>query len=484
MKSRRVVALAFGCLLVLPGIGLLLGGGGLGLAYATGRDSAGFYEFPLSGLHSETAAISAGEAPLVTAGPVAGGGWADTLDTDIRLRVTPTDSDTSTFIGVGPAAEVHAYLTGVAHDEITGITTGSQPTYDHTGGTTAVSSPTAQTFWSATSVGNGPTELSWKVAEGSWAVVVMHPDGTPGIDASAGVDIKTGFLLPLSVILFSVGLLMTAGAVLLIVRGASGGRSGPKNMGEAWSGGYSAVPRAGAEPTADATRPVVLNARIDPGLSRWQWLVKWFLAIPHFVVLAFLWPAFVVVTVVAGISILFTGRYPQSLFDFNRGVLRWSWRVSFYAVTGGIGTDQYPPFSLRPRAGYPATLDIAYPATFSRGLVLIKWLLAVPHLLIIGVLLNDWWSRTSLPGDQFTAGPIGTGGVLGLLVVIAGVVLLFTGKYPPALFALIIGCNRWIFRVIAYVALMTDTYPPFRLDQGGTEPIAPTPTLPKEVVLT
>src|SRR6478672_6861654 len=122
---------------------------------------------------------------------------------------------------------------------------------------------------------------------------------------------------------------------------------------------------------AGGDHPVVLTAHLDPGLSRWQWLVKWFLAIPHYFLLAFLWAAFLVVTVIAGFCILFTGRYPRPLFDFTSGVLRWSWRVSYYASNGGIGTDQYPPFTLGLAPGYPAFLDIANPATLSRGLVLV-----------------------------------------------------------------------------------------------------------------
>src|SRR6516165_228774 len=102
-----------------------------------------------------------------------------------------------------------------------------------------------------------------------------------------------------------------------------------------------------------ALYPVRVRGDLDPALSRWQWLVKWILAIPHYIVLFFLHIAYVVVTVIAFFAILFTGKYPRGLFDFNVGVLRWRWRVLFYALSV-LGTDKYPPFSLRPNSEYPA----------------------------------------------------------------------------------------------------------------------------------
>jgi hypothetical protein len=131
--------------------------------------------------------------------------------------------------------------------------------------------------------------------------------------------------------------------------------------------------------------PARLDGQLDPALSRWLWLVKWLLAVPHLVVLFFLWFAVTILTVVAGFAILFTGRYPRAIFDFNVGVTRWSWRVSYYAFNV-LGTDKYPPFSLQPDPSYPADFSVDYPQRLSRGLVLVKWwLLALPQYLIVAI---------------------------------------------------------------------------------------------------
>src|ERR1700749_4375351 len=114
------------------------------------------------------------------------------------------------------------------------------------------------------------------------------------------------------------------------------------------------------EEAMDQNYPVQVRARLDEPLSRWLWLVKWLLAIPHYLVLFLLWIAFPPVTIIAFFAILITGRYPRGLFGFNLGVLRWSWRVSYYTYSA-LGTDRYPPFSLHEDPGDPATLDVAYP---------------------------------------------------------------------------------------------------------------------------
>jgi hypothetical protein len=213
--------------------------------------------------------------------------------------------------------------------------------------------------------------------------------------------------------------------------------------------------------------PLQVKGQLDGRLSRWLWLVKWILVIPHFVALVCLWIAFVVLTVVAFFAILFTGGYPRALFDFNVGVLRWSWRVVFYSYSA-LGTDRYPPFTLADVPDYPARLEVAYPQSLSRGLVLVKWwLLALPHYLIVAVFAGGAWAGFNAANDDWawTSGS----GLIGLLVLIAGVVLLFTGRYPRAIFDFVMGMNRWCYRVAAYASLMTDAYPPFRLDMGGQE---------------
>jgi hypothetical protein len=224
--------------------------------------------------------------------------------------------------------------------------------------------------------------------------------------------------------------------------------------------------------SAVSAHPVRVEGRLDPELSRWLWLVKWLLAIPHYIVLFFLFIAFVLLTIGAFFAILITGRYPRSMFDFNVGVLRWGWRVAFYSY-GALGTDRYPPFTLAPVPDYPATVEIPYPEQLSRGLVLVKWwLLAIPHYLLLSVFLG-WYGWDEDWDDR--GGGWSAPGLIALLVFFAAVALLFTTRYPRGIFDFVMGLDRWVLRVVGYAALMTDVYPPFRLDQGGEEPAAAPP---------
>ena len=223
--------------------------------------------------------------------------------------------------------------------------------------------------------------------------------------------------------------------------------------------------------TLHDTYPARLTGELDREVSRWKWLIKWVALIPHYAVLSVLWLAFVVTTIVSGFAILFTGRYPRSLFTFNVGVLRWTWRVGFYAYSA-LGTDRYPPFTLA-AIDYPADFDVDYPERLSRGLVLVKsWLLAIPHLIVISLFTANigLWTTGAVDWRGVASG---SGGIslMSLLVVIAGVILLISGSPSRPLFDLLLGLNRWLYRVITYVALMRDEYPPFRLDQGQHEPV-------------
>ncbi len=210
--------------------------------------------------------------------------------------------------------------------------------------------------------------------------------------------------------------------------------------------------------------PLRVQATPDPRLTRWMWLVKWIFAIPHYVVLFFLQVGFLLVSVGAFFCILVRGRYPQPLFDFSVGVIRWHTRVHYYCSMV-LATDRYPPFTLRDVPEYPVRVDVVYPQRLSRRLVLVKWLLVVPQLLVVGMLVTSGWSAYRYVEEY---SPFS--GLIGLLSLVAVVILACTGRYPQGLFDLLMGLVRWTLRVLAYAFLLTDVYPPFRLDLGGPEP--------------
>jgi hypothetical protein len=202
--------------------------------------------------------------------------------------------------------------------------------------------------------------------------------------------------------------------------------------------------------------PVTLKADLSKPPSRALWLVKWLLLLPHLIVLALLWVAYIIVGILAFFAILFTTRFPRKLFNFNAGVLRWTWRVGFYGYWI-LATDEYPPFSLKTVEGYPADLEIEYPERLSRGLIFVKWLLAVPHYLCLTPLMG--WGIWRYTSDA----KVPVIGLIFILMVIIAFVLLFAKKYNEDIFKLNTGIVRWSFRVLAYIGLMTDQYPPFKL---------------------
>ncbi|MET3769206.1 hypothetical protein ABIB15_001894 [Marisediminicola sp. UYEF4] len=372
--------------------------------------------------------------------------------------------DSDVFLGIGPADEVADYLDGVEHSVVTAVgTTPFQPRYREVPGTGSPEPPGEQDFWVESVEGSGARELEWELASGDRTIVVMNADASAPVDVGLRAGVRSSLIGPAAVALLFIGLPLLLLGIPLIVLGASG-LGGGKSLGAPHDDRHLVYPAR-------------LRGELDPQLSRWLWLVKWLLSIPHFVVLIVLWVAFLVTTSVAGFAILFTGRYSRGLFNFNVGVLRWSWRVGFYAYSA-LGTDRYPPFSLS-RTDYPADFDVEYPEKLSHGLVLVKWwLLVLPHLLILGVLTGtagqvwDWNDRR--PGVEAT----GDISLIGILVLIAALILLFTGRYRRGMFDFIMGINRWVYRVIAYAALMRDEYPPFRLDQGQEEPAGLPPVEP------
>jgi len=427
--TGRVVAIIAGALIALCAAALLLAGGAGLWADSTQRDADGWLASPWHRLQTPTRALTAEGLRL---GDLRGGpdGWVEDLGS-IRVRARRTDRG-PVFVGLAPEARVDAYLRGVAHTEVDEVRASGYRGSVRTG--SRAPAPPSSTGWSASAAGQGTQTARWDPEAGRWAIVVMNADGRPGVSVDVQVGARAGWLLPLSVGLLIAGGLLAAGAAALIGYGASG-----------------ATPAtAASEPVAAPPEPVTVTATLDEPLSRWLWLVKWLLAIPHYVILAFLWAAFLVVTLIAMIAIVFSGRYPRALFDFNVGVLRWSWRVGFYSCSA-LATDRYPPFTLSP-ADYPAELEIAYPERLSRWKAVLKpWLLAVPHYLILAALLGGW--HRTLPG------------VLGVLVAVAAVLLLVRGRYPRDVFSLVVGINRWALRVAAYAGLMRDEYPPFRLER-------------------
>ena len=272
------------------------------------------------------------------------------------------------------------------------------------------------------------------------------------------------------------GVMLLGGGIAMAVIGGRGRRPPPPE-GEPAAGAapVAAAPAAAGAPPPDRPKryPVDLTGELDPGSSRWLWLVKWLLLIPHYIVLLFLWIAYFVVTVIAFFAILFTARYPRPLFDFTTGVLRWSWRVGFYGYSA-LGTDRYPPFSLE-RTDHPARIDVALPrapvARAGAGQVV-----AAGHPAVH----RDRDLRRQL---ELRLGR-GVGRRLGL---VERLVVLRLGpqrrradrhpgplrRHRPALHRALparavpadVALNRWVYRVVAYVSLMRDEYPPFSVER-------------------
>ncbi len=464
MKSpRNYVLIVVGTIVGLIGLALLAGGGTLLWANQTQRDDDGYVTSRTVIVADDGRAIATENLDLGDL-PGGSGRWAD-----LRIRATGAGGR-PVFVGIGPRDDVQRYLADVQHAELTDVDLDPfRPTYRQRTGTRTPAPPDTQGFWVARGLGSGQQTLRWGVDDGNWQMVAMNADGSAGVALNASLGVKFAHVVKVVIGLLVGGSLMLGGGILMIVFGGRR-RDGPP-QGEHAADGTAAgtasmeTSEGSTSRVSRATYPVDLTGELDGGLSRWQWLVKWLLAIPHYIVLIFLWIAYSVVTVIAFFAILFTGRYPRGLFDFNAGVLRWSWRVGFYSYSA-LATDRYPPFTLA-KTDYPADIEVSYPEHLSRGLVLVKWwLLAIPHYVVVAILAGNW-TYGSAWGERWWGWawtPAG-GGLIGVLVLFAAIALLFTGRYPRSLFDLVIGMNRWVYRVIAYATLMRDEYPPFRLER-------------------
>ena len=464
MRPGKIALAIVGVLLGLAAVGFLVGGSGLLWAQATQRGSDGFFTSPSAELNTSSYALTSTDIDL---GSQPGDWFPSGRLATVKLEVEASGGS-PIFLGIGPVTEVDRFLDGVAHSEVSSIGPNiDDVSYVSVGGGAPATEPAEQDFWAVSAEGPNTQTLTWDLEQGEWIVVVMNADASTGLTVEAKAGAKTELLVPVAAMLMAGGLILGTVAAILLVIAVRGDDEVA-----------TADPRLAA-PGQFGPYPVRLEGHVDPELTRWQWLFKWILAIPHLIVLFFLWIAFGVLTVVAFFAIVFTGRYPRSIFDFNVGVMRWTWRVGFYSYSV-LGTDQYPPFTLR-ESDYPAKLDVAYPEQLSRGLALVKWwLLAIPHYLIVGVFTSGlvWWAAELDAGSDAVL-QIG-GGLIGILVLIAGFALLFVGRYPTGLFDLIMGLNRWVYRVWAYAALMRDEYPPFRLDTGGSEPGPGNPASPSD----
>jgi len=188
---------------------------------------------------------------------------------------------------------------------------------------------------------------------------------------------------------------------------------------------------------AAADYPARLDIPYTEPLNRFLPLVKWLLAIPHYIMLAILYFAAWFGLIGAFFIVLFTGRYPPGLFQFFVGVMRWHERVTAYVL---LMTDKYPAFSLEPVPDDPVQLEIEYPEDgVDRWRPLVAWLLAIPYLFAASIISY----------------------IAQILVFFAFFAILFTRKFPRGMFDIVLVSQRWMVRGYAYAAFMTTRYPPF-----------------------
>src|SRR5215218_1435503 len=164
--------------------------------------------------------------------------------------------------------------------------------------------------------------------------------------------------------------------------GAPGTPTGPPGGAQPPAAPPTAQPPTAVSPAADY--PVHLDIERQEDYSRFMPLVKWLLAIPHFLVLIVLGIGALFVIIASWFAVLFTGRYPRGLFVYVVGVHRWALRVTAYTF---LMVDPYPPFTLDDDPNYPVHFDIEYPDDVERWRPLVTWVLVIPYQIVATLVL-------------------------------------------------------------------------------------------------
>jgi hypothetical protein len=207
----RITALVIGAVLVLVALGLN-GAGAVALwADLSRRDSAGYVTTDVHAFSTAGSALTTD--PVELGNPGVEWLYSTVVLGEVRIRVTPTNAGSSTFVGIGPSADVNAYLAGVGHTRISDFW--SENVEPVAGGTPSTP-PEAQGFWVASASGMGPQTLTWDPANGSWTVVVMNADGKPGVAVSTDLGATMPSLIGIAVVALVIGGVFLIGGVIVI----------------------------------------------------------------------------------------------------------------------------------------------------------------------------------------------------------------------------------------------------------------------------
>lgn len=201
--------------------------------------------------------------------------------------------------------------------------------------------------------------------------------------------------------------------------------------------------------------PVRYEADFNPTPNRWTTFFRLLLAIPWFIVGAFWGLVFIFTHLFAWVAIIVLGRYPQWLYDFNAGVVRFSIRTSAWIY---LQTDAWPPFSLSDDPDYPVRVEIGpRPERQSRLKALFRWILVLPVALVLSY---------------------GTSYIQMLAGLVAWLTIVFRGYLPEGVNSMMTFVNGFHARVLGYLAFLTDAYPPIGLERGKGEPAATVTSAP------